>query len=39
MGAAFMEAVGGVATPRVALLSNGTEASKGTAIVVEAHAA
>ena len=39
MGAAFMEAVGGVATPRVALLSNGTEASKGTSIVVEAHAA
>ena len=39
MGAAFMEAVGGVASPRVALLSNGTEASKGTSIVVEAHAA
>ena len=38
MGAAFMEAVGGVASPRVALLSNGTEASKGTSIVVEAHA-
>src|ERR687898_752305 len=29
MGAAFMEAVGGVASPRVALLSNGTEATKG----------
>ena len=39
MGAAFMEAVGGVASPRVALLSNGTEASKGTSIVVEAHTA
>ena len=38
MGAAFMEAVGGVASPRVALLSNGTEATKGTSIVVEAHA-
>lgn len=39
MGAAFMEAVGGVASPRVALLSNGTEATKGTSIVVEAHSA
>ena len=39
MGAAFMEAVGGVASPRVALLSNGTEGTKGTAIVVEAHRA
>ena len=29
MGAAFMEAVGGVASPRVALLSNGTEAIEG----------
>jgi glycerol-3-phosphate acyltransferase PlsX len=37
MGAAFMEAVGGVASPRVALLSNGTEASKGTETVVAAH--
>ena len=37
MGAAFMEAVGGVAAPRVALLSNGTEPSKGTSIVLEAH--
>ncbi len=37
MGAAFMEAVGGVTSPRVALLANGTEASKGTATVVEAH--
>jgi glycerol-3-phosphate acyltransferase PlsX len=38
MGAAFMEAVGGVASPRVALLSNGTEATKGTENVVSAHA-
>ena len=38
MGAAFMEAVGGVASPRVALLSNGTEATKGTENVVTAHA-
>ena len=38
MGAAFMEAVGGVASPRVALLSNGTEATKGTENVVAAHA-
>ena len=30
MGAAFMEAVMGVARPRVALLSNGTEPTKGT---------
>ena len=37
MGAAFMEAVGGVTSPRVALLANGTEATKGTATVVEAH--
>src|SRR5829696_2325392 len=38
MGAAFMEAVGGVAAPRVALLSNGTESSKGPETVVAAHA-
>lgn len=38
MGAAFMEAVHGVARPRVALLSNGEEAKKGTEDVVEAHA-
>ena len=37
MGAAFMEAVGGVSSPRVALLANGTEPSKGTEIVVAAH--
>jgi glycerol-3-phosphate acyltransferase PlsX len=39
MGAAYMEAVVGVAAPRVALLSNGTEATKGTETVLEAHAA
>jgi len=39
MGAAFMEAVAGVAAPRVALLSNGTEATKGTENVLAAHAA
>jgi glycerol-3-phosphate acyltransferase PlsX len=39
MGAAFMEAVLGVASPRVALLSNGTESSKGTENVLAAHAA
>jgi phosphate acyltransferase len=33
-----MEAVGGVASPRVALLSNGTEAMKGTENIVTAHA-
>ena len=38
MGAAFMEAVGGVTAPRVALLANGTEANKGTENVVSAHA-
>src|SRR3954452_4043966 len=38
MGAAFMEAVVGVRDPRVALLSNGTEAGKGPETVVAAHA-
>lgn len=37
MGAAFMEAVHGVARPRVGLLSNGEEPGKGTADVVTAH--
>jgi glycerol-3-phosphate acyltransferase PlsX len=37
MGAAFMEAVQGVARPRVGLLSIGEEAKKGTADVVAAH--
>jgi glycerol-3-phosphate acyltransferase PlsX len=38
MGAAFSEAVLAVERPRVALLSIGEEASKGTAALVEAHA-
>ena len=38
MGAAFMEIVMGIARPRVALLSNGTEPAKGPPDVVEAHA-
>jgi phosphate acyltransferase len=38
MGAAFMEVVMGVEQPRVALLSNGEEASKGPEDVVAAHA-
>ena len=39
MGAAFMEVVMGVERPRVALLSNGEEPSKGPEVVVAAHAA
>jgi glycerol-3-phosphate acyltransferase PlsX len=38
MGAALARAVLGVERPRVALLSNGEEAVKGTPLVVEAHA-
>jgi len=38
LGAAFSRAVLGVDSPRVALLSVGEEAKKGTPIVVEAHA-
>jgi len=37
MGSAFMEAVHGVSSPRVGLLSIGEEPNKGTADVVEAH--
>jgi phosphate acyltransferase len=37
MGSAFMEAVHGVSRPRVALLSIGEEAKKGTPDVVAAH--
>jgi glycerol-3-phosphate acyltransferase PlsX len=37
MGAAFMDAVHGVARPRVGLLSVGEEPTKGTPAVVEAH--
>jgi phosphate acyltransferase len=39
MGAAFMEVVMGVERPRVALLSNGEEPSRGPEDVVAAHAA
>src|SRR4051794_24710190 len=39
MGAALVHAILGVAKPRVALLSNGEEAVRGTALVQEAHAA
>jgi glycerol-3-phosphate acyltransferase PlsX len=39
MGAALAETVLGVDRPRVGLLSIGEEATKGTALVVEAHAA
>ena len=38
MGAALAEAVLGVARPRVGLLSNGEELSRGNALVLEAHA-
>jgi len=38
MGAAFMEAVMGNGSPRVALLANGTEPEKGTEVVQAAHA-
>jgi phosphate acyltransferase len=38
MGAAFARAVMGIARPRVALLSNGAEAERGSADVVAAHA-
>ena len=38
LGSTFAEAVLGVAAPRVALLSVGEEAKKGSAMVVEAHA-
>jgi glycerol-3-phosphate acyltransferase PlsX len=37
MGSAFASAVLGVERPRVGLLSNGEEPSKGTPLVVEAH--
>src|SRR3954469_7567658 len=37
MGAALAQTVLGVERPRVALLSNGEEATKGTPLVVEAH--
>jgi phosphate acyltransferase len=37
MGAAFMETVMGIAEPRVALLSNGEEPTKGTPDIVAVH--
>ena len=37
MGAAFTRGVLGVESPRVGLLSNGEEATKGTALVIETH--
>jgi phosphate acyltransferase len=39
LGAAFSEAVLGVASPKIGLLSVGEESGKGTPAVVEAHAA
>jgi glycerol-3-phosphate acyltransferase PlsX len=38
MGAALAQVVLGVSRPRVGLLSNGEEATRGSALVVEAHA-
>ncbi len=38
MGAALAQSVLGIAHPRVGLLSNGEEAARGNALVVEAHA-
>jgi phosphate acyltransferase len=37
MGSAYMQSAFGVATPRVGLLSNGEEESKGSQVVQEAH--
>jgi glycerol-3-phosphate acyltransferase PlsX len=37
MGSVYMESVYGVERPRVGLLSNGSEAKKGTPVVIEAH--
>ncbi|MCW3046580.1 MAG: plsX [Solirubrobacterales bacterium] len=39
MGAALTETVLGIERPRVGLLSNGGEATKGTPLIVQAHAA
>ena len=38
MGAAYASAVLGVARPRVGLLSNGSEAERGSQLVLETHA-
>ncbi|MBX2797441.1 MAG: phosphate acyltransferase PlsX [Myxococcales bacterium] len=37
MGSAYSSIISNIEAPRVALLSNGTEATKGTAAIVEAH--
>jgi glycerol-3-phosphate acyltransferase PlsX len=37
MGSAYSAVISEIPTPRVALLSNGTEANKGTPAIVEAH--
>lgn len=37
MGSIYAEEVLGIANPRIGLLSNGTEETKGNAVVVEAH--
>ena len=37
MGKAYMEKVTGIENPKIALLSNGTEAEKGNALTKEAH--
>jgi glycerol-3-phosphate acyltransferase PlsX len=37
MGSVYMESVYGVERPKVGLLSNGSEAKKGTPVVLEAH--
>ena len=37
MGSAYMERIGGLPRPRVGLLSNGEEATKGSQLVQEAH--
>ncbi len=38
MGSAYMEGVMGIASPKVALISNGTEDTKGNELTKEAHA-
>lgn len=38
MGSAYAETFGGIESPRVGLLSNGTEAHKGNTLVKQAHA-
>ncbi len=38
MGSAYANVISGTVSPKVALLSNGTEANKGTPEIIEAHA-